>query len=466
MGAAGRARNGSADRPAGRATGRATGQAPVLGKTLSAELARRRRALMRTMGNDSIAIVPAAHPATRSRDSEYRYRQDSDFLYLTGFAEPEALAVLVPGRKAGQYLMFCRERDPEKETWHGRRVGVERAPQALGADDAFPIGDLDDILPGLLEGRRRVFHTLGRDAELDARLLGWLRRARSSRERTGANPDTVVSLDYHLHEMRLKKSRAELSTIRRAARITAAGHARAMRACRPGMREHELEAELAHEYVRHGAEHAFLPIVGGGANGCILHYTENAGTLDDGELVLIDSGAEYRGYAGDITRTFPVGGRFSEAQAELYSIVLEANLAAIEQVQPGNGWNAPHEAALRVLVRGLKELGLLKGTPAQLIRDEAYKPYYMHKTGHWLGLDVHDVGEYKVADEWRALEPGMVLTVEPGLYLGAKRGVPKRYRDVGIRVEDNVVVTSDGHEVLTGDVPKTIEGIESLMAER
>ena len=451
--------------PRRRAAARASGQVAGLGKTLSAELARRRRALMRTMGEDSIAIVPAAHPATRSRDSEYRYRQDSDFLYLTGFVEPEALAVIVPGRKAGQYLLFCRERDPDKETWHGRRIGVERAPQALGADDAFPIGDLDDILPGLLEGRRRVFHTLGRDVELDARLLGWLRRARSSRRRTGANPDTIVSLDYHLHEMRLKKSRAELALVRRAARITAAGHVRAMRRCRPGMREHELEAELTHEYVREGAEHAFLPIVGGGANGCILHYTENASTLDDGELVLIDSGAEYRGYAGDITRTFPVGGRFSEAQAELYSIVLEANLAAIDAVRPGVSWNAPHEAALRVLVKGLRSIGVLKGTPAQLIRDEAYKPYYMHKTRHWLGLDVHDVGEYKVADEWRELEPGMVLTVEPGLYLGDRRAIPKRFRNVGIRVEDDVVVTADGCEVLTDAVPKSIEGIESLMGE-
>ncbi len=438
----------------------------ALPKTWSAELARRRRALMRTMGNDSVAILPAALPATRSRDSEYRYRQDSDFNYLTGFGEPEALAVLVPGRKAGQYLLFCRERDPDKETWHGRRVGVERAPQMLGADDAFPIGDIDDILPGLLEGRRKVYHTLGRDPDFDARVLGWVARARSAKHRSAGDPDTFVSLDYHLHEMRLKKSRAELAVMRRAARITAAGHARAMRAARPGMREHELEAELAHEYVREGADHAFLPIVGGGANACILHYTENASVLDEGELVLIDSGAEYRGYAGDITRTFPVGGRFSDTQRELYGIVLQANLAAIDAVRPGAHWNAPHEAALRVLVRGLRDLGVLKGTPAQLLKDEAYKPYYMHKTGHWLGLDVHDVGEYKIADDWRELEPGMVLTVEPGLYLGDQRRVPKRLRNMGIRIEDNVVVTADGHEVITGDVPKDIDGIEALMAGR
>ena len=446
---------------------RKTDPAPVpFGKTQGAEYRRRRRTLMRLMGDDAIAVIPAARVAYRNRDSEYAYRPDSDFHYLSGFDEPDALLVLVPGRKAGEYLVFCRERDPEKETWHGRRLGVERAPAALGADDAFPIGDVDDILPGLLEGRREVYHTLGKDPLFDAQLLGWLNRARASRRRaTGGDPEVFVSLDYHLHEMRLHKSRVELATLRRAARISAAGHRRAMRAARPGMREYELEAELVAEYVRQGATHAFLPIVGGGANGCILHYTENRDELRDGDLVLIDSGAEHEKYAGDISRTFPVNGRFSEAQREVYDIVLAAQLAAIEAVRPNAHWNAPHEAAVKVLTRGLRDLGILKGRLDTLLRDEAHKPYYMHRTGHWLGMDVHDVGEYKIDEEWRVLEPGMVLTVEPGLYLGASRKVPKRYRDIGIRIEDDVVVTADGCEIITADVPKVPEEVEALMAE-
>ena len=374
--------------------------------------------------------------------------------------------MLVPNRRAGQYLMFCRERDPEKETWHGRRTGVERAPGLLGADDAFPITDVDDILPGLLEGRSAVYHTLGKDQSFDAQLLHWLGESRSPRRSKGGDPDAFISLDYHLHEMRVHKSRTELAALRRAAKISAAGHRAAMLATQPERHECEIEAELAAEYIRSGAEHAFLPIVGGGANGCILHYTENDDVLNDGDLVLIDSGAEYQGYAGDITRTFPVNGRFSDAQREVYEIVLEAQLAAIDAIREGAHWNAPHEAALKVLVRGLKSLGILKGSVASLLKEEAYKPYYMHRTGHWLGMDVHDVGEYKVGDEWRELKAGMVMTVEPGLYLGEHRSIPKRYRNIGIRIEDDVIVTPEVAEVTTADVPKTIADIESLMSER
>ena len=435
------------------------------GRSQGAEYRRRRRALMRVMGDDAIAVIPTARVSYRNRDSEHAYRPDSDFHYLSGFDEPEALIVLVPGRKAGEYLVFCRERDPEKETWHGRRIGVERAPAALGADDAFPIGDVDDILPGLLEGRRQVYHTLGKDQLFDVQLLGWLNRARSSRRvGAGGDPDVFVSLDYHLHEMRVHKSRAELATMRRAARISADGHRRAMRHVRPGMREHELEAELIGEYVRQGATHAFLPIVGGGANGCILHYTENRDVLRDGDLVLIDSGAEHARYAGDITRTFPVNGRFGEAQRKVHDIVLAAQLAAIEEVRPGNHWNAPHEAAVKVLTRGLRDIGVLKGRLDTLIRDEAYKPYYMHRTGHWLGMDVHDVGDYRLGDDWRVLEPGMVLTVEPGLYLGDSRRIPRPYRNIGVRIEDDVVVTADGCEIITAGVPKSADEIEAFMA--
>ena len=433
------------------------------GKSQGAELKRRRRALMRIMGDNSIAVIPAARAAVRSRDTEYPYRADSNLFYLSGFDEPDALMVLVPNRKAGQYLMFCRERDPEKETWHGRRLGVEDAPEALGADDAFPISDIDEILPGLLENKQSVFHTLGKDLAFDAQLLGWLNKARSSRNRDGGDPDSFISLDFHLHEMRVHKSRTEIGLMRKAAKLSAAAHARAMRAVRPGMREYELEAQLISEYRSQGADHAFLPIVGGGENGCILHYTENNDVLQDKELVLIDSGAEVNGYAGDITRTFPVGGKFSAAQKTVYNIVLEAQLAAIEAIKPGNHWNDFHDAAVKVLTRGLRDIGVLKGKLPKLLNDEAYKPYYMHRTGHWLGMDVHDVGEYKLNGEWRLLEPGMVLTVEPGLYLGNSRKIPKAYRNIGIRIEDNVVVTKQGCEVLTDDVPKSVVDIEAYM---
>lgn len=419
---------------------------------------------MRLVGEDGIAVIPAASATYRSRDTEHAYRPDSNFHYLSGFDEPEALMVLIPNRKAGEYLMFCRERDRLKETWNGRRLGVEQAPQALGADDAFPIDDIDDILPGLLEGKRSVYHTLGKDQAFDIRLLGWLKRARRTGRTAGNSPDIFVSLDYHVHEMRLQKSRAEIATLRQAARISADGHRRAMQAVRPGMREYELEAELIGEYTRRGATHAFLPIVAGGANACILHYTENRDTLVDGELVLIDSGAEHEKYAGDISRTFPVNGRFTAAQREVYDIVLDAQQAAIEAVRPGVSWNLPHEEAVKVLTRGLKSLGILAGRLDKLVRDEAFKPWYMHRTGHWLGMDVHDVGEYRIGDDWRELEPGMVLTIEPGLYLDASRKVPAAYRNIGIRIEDDVVVTASGCEVISGGVPKAADEIEALMA--
>jgi len=434
----------------------------IISKTLAAELKRRRRSLMRTMGDNAIAIIPAAREATRSRDTDYAYRQDSNFYYLSGFKEPEALMVLVPGRKAGQFLMFCRERDPLKETWHGRRLGVEQAPSALGADDAFPIGDIDDILPGLLEGRQFVYHTLGKDQLFDAQLLGWLNQARSSR-RDGADPDAFISLDYHLHEMRVQKSRQELILLKKAAKISANAHKRVMQICKPGMHEYQLEACLIHEYRTNNACHAFLPIVGSGENGCILHYTENTDELEDGTLVLIDSGAEFEGYAGDITRTFPVNGRFSKEQRAVYEVVLAAQLAAIKAVKPGNHWNDPHDAAVKALTQGLRELGILKGSVSSLLKDQAYKPYYMHTTGHWLGQDVHDVGEYKIDGNFRLLEPGMVLTIEPGLYLNDSRKIPKKYRNIGIRIEDDVVVTKKGHEVISADVPKTVQQIESVM---
>ena len=428
------------------------------------EFSRRRKQLMRMMGSDSIAIIPTAPMRTRNRDVEFPFRPDSDFYYLTGFAEPEAVAVLVPGRGHGEYLLFCRERDPQMETWTGRRAGTAGAVESWDADDAFPISDIDDILPGLLERCDRVFYTMGNDPAFDRRILEWVNRLRQGGRSGTRAPDEFISLEHLLHDMRLYKSRSEVRVMRTAAKVACSAHRRAMQACRPGMHEYEVEAELLHEFRRAGMEPAYPGIVGGGENGCILHYTATNSELLDGDLLLIDAGAEYDCYASDVTRTFPVNGRFSDAQSALYEVVLAAQLAAIKKVVPGNHWNDPHTAAVRVLTRGLIKLGILKGKPAELIRQEAYRRFYMHRTGHWLGMDVHDVGDYKVGGEWRVLEPGMVLTVEPGLYIPAgSRSVARKWWNTGIRIEDDVLVTKDGHEVLSAAAPKTVDEIESLM---
>jgi len=429
------------------------------------EFARRRKQLMHMMGADAIAILPTNPERTRNRDVEYPFRPDSDFFYLTGFPEPEAVAVLAPGRPHGEYLLFCRERDAEKEIWNGRRAGPEGAVERFGADDAFPFSDIDDILPGLLESRERVFYTMGAAPDFDQRLIGWVNGLRSQSRAGKQAPDEFVSLEHFVHDMRLYKSRAEVKVMRQAANIAARAHKRAMQVCRPGMVEYELEAEFLHEFRKAGGEPAYPSIVGGGENACILHYTENNAELRKGDLVLIDAGVEHQCYASDITRCFPVGGRFSKAQRAVYELVLDAQLAAIDEVYPGNTWNAPHDAAVKVLTRGLVKLGLLKGRTPTLIKDQAYRKYYMHRTGHWLGMDVHDVGDYKVGDAWRVLEPGMVLTVEPGLYIAAgTRGAARKWWNIGVRIEDDVLVTRDGHDVLSKNAPKTVDEIEALMA--
>jgi Xaa-Pro aminopeptidase len=430
------------------------------------EYERRRRRLMQMMGRDSIAILPTAPVVLRNRDVEYPYRPESDFFYLTGFEEPAAVAVLVPGRSGGEFILFCRERDPKMEVWTGARQGPEGVRAHFGADEAHIISAIDDVLPGLLENRGKVYYTMGSNPDFDQRITEWLKTIRR-KSRAGVHPpDEIVSLEHLLHEMRLFKSRSEVETMRRAAEISAAAHCRAMTACRPGMVEYQLEAEISHEFLRCGARsHAYPPIIGGGANACVLHYVENTETLRDGDLVLIDAGAEYRGYAADITRTFPVNGRFSAAQRAVYEVVLAAQHAAIAKVRPGNHWNEPHDAAVRALTQGLVKLGLLKGDVRSLIKGRAYQRFFMHRTGHWLGMDVHDVGDYKIGDSWRLLEPGMVLTVEPGLYIPAgSRGVAKKWWDIGIRIEDDVLVTRTGNEVLTRGVPKTVAEIEALMA--
>jgi len=430
----------------------------------SREFPRRRKRLMDMMGDESIAIIPTSGVRVRNRDVEYPFRGDSDFLYLTGFPEPEAVAVLIPDRSSGEYVLFCRERDEAMETWNGRRAGLEGACAKYGADDAFPITDLDDILPSLLEDRERIYYTMGQDQHFDQRVVGWVNQVRQKVRSGVYAPDEFIALNHLLHDMRLYKSRQEVQTMRRAARIAAEGHTRAMQVCRPGMMEYEIEAELLHQFMRRGARSpAYQPIVGGGANGCILHYNENTAELKNGDLLLIDAGAELDGYASDITRTFPVNGEFSPAQRQVYDVVLAAQLAAIKAVKPGHHWNDPHDAAVQALTEGLVELGILKGNVKKLIKDQAYTRYYMHRTGHWLGMDVHDVGDYKVDGQWRMLEPGMVLTIEPGLYFKPGKDVAKKWWNIGIRIEDDVLVTETGRDVLSQDAPKSADEIESLM---
>jgi Xaa-Pro aminopeptidase len=427
------------------------------------EFARRRRHLNELAGRGGIIVVPAVPERVRSRDTLFEYRPDSDLFYLTGFSEPEAVAVLVPGREQGEYLLFCRERDPERERWDGARCGPEAAVATFGCDDAFPIGDIEEILPGLIERSERVYYPMGTAPEFDQRLLGWIKVLNAKRQ-SGHAPSEIVALGHLLHEMRLFKSRAEVSAMAKAAHIAVGAHRRAMRACRPGLMEYELEAEYLHEFRRHGATCSYLPIVAGGANACVLHYRANDAELAAGELVLVDAGCEFKMYASDVTRTFPVSGRFSAQQRALYETVLAANLAATAKIVAGNHWNDPHDAAIKEITRGLRELGLLKGKLQVLLKQAAYREYFMHRTGHWLGMDVHDVGDYKIDEQWRLLEPGMALTVEPGLYIRANAKAPKAWRGIGIRIEDDVVVTKAEPHVLTAGLPKEIAAVEDLMA--
>lgn len=432
------------------------------------EFARRRARLIEQMAPESIAIVPSATERTRNRDVHYPFRQDSDFFYLTGFAEPDAVLVLIPGREHGESVLFCRERNPAKELWDGFLAGPEGAIEIFGLDDGFPVADIDEILPGMIEGKSRVYYSMGLDAQFDQRLMEWINVIRS-KVRSGAHPPgEFIALEHFLHDMRLIKSAAEIKLMEKAGQISAEAHCRAMKRCQPGVAEYQLEAELVHWFMENGARSPAYPsIVGGGANGCILHYIENSAALKDGDLVLIDAGCEYESYAADITRTFPVNGRFSDAQKALYQVVLDAQTAAIATIRPGNHWNHPHEAALRVLVEGLVALGLIKDmTVDEAIERETYKAFFMHRTGHWLGMDVHDVGDYKVGDAWRVLEPGMVMTVEPGLYVSpGNTEVDEKWRGIGIRIEDDVVVTREGARVLTDGVPKSVADIEGLMAQ-
>ncbi len=428
--------------------------------------ARRRRELMAMAGENAILILPAAPERIRSRDTHYPYRQSSDFWYLTGFEEPQAVLVLVPGRKHGEALLFCRERDRVREGWDGPRLGPEGAVEALGLDDAWDIEDIDDILPGLIEGRSRVWYHFGHDMEFDIKLMGWVNRVRAKMKMGDEPPHEFLALGHLLDEMRLFKDKDELLLMQYAADISVKAHQAAMRAARPGIHEYQLQAALEAVFRQHDACPAYGSIVGAGANACVLHYVTNRAAANAGDLVLIDAGAEYRGYAADITRTFPVDGRFTPAQRTLHDLVGKAQAAALAQALPGKPWAGIHQAAVEVLTDGLLSLGLLKGTLEENIREGHYQRFYRHKTGHWLGLDVHDVGEYRVEGESRILEPGMVLTIEPGLYVDADDGnVAAQWRGIGIRTEDDVLITADGHRVLTEGLARSADEIEAFMAE-
>lgn len=426
----------------------------------------RRRALMARLGEGGVAIIPAAGEVTRSRDTHFPFRQDSDFAYLTGFPEPDAVAVLAPGRAAGEYILFTRPRDPEREIWDGRRHGPEGACRHFGADEAHTLDDFDEVLPGLLAGRRDVHLALGDHAELDALVTGCVRRLRELSRRGAPAPECFVGLDASLHEQRLIKSAAELDQLRHAARVSALAHVEAMRMAKPGLHEWQLAARIHAIFAEHDMQPGYGSIVGAGDNACILHYVENRDALRAGDLVLIDAGGEYRGYTADITRTFPADGRFSAEQRAVYELVLAAQQAAIDVMRAGRPSDGAHLAATRLLTQGMVDLGWLAGDVDGLIEQGAQRRFYMHGTGHWLGMDVHDVGRYRIDDAPRPFEPGMVITVEPGLYVapGAK-GVDARWHGIGIRIEDDVVITTGEPEIITADVPKAVEAIEALMRE-
>jgi Xaa-Pro aminopeptidase len=423
---------------------------------------RLRRERLAQAAGAGVVVVPTAPERIRNRDTHYPYRFDSHFYYLTGFIEPEAVLVLV----AGKAILFCREKNPEREIWDGFRYGPAAARERFGFDEAHPIEELDARLPGLLENQPALYYPVGADAAWDARAMGWLNAVRAKARAGTAAPDRVQDVRSLVDEMRLVKDAQELAVMRRAARITAAAHRRAMQQARPGRNEYELEAELLHEFRRNGAQFpAYWPIVAGGPNACVLHYVFNDAPLRDGDLLLIDAGCELDGYAADLTRTFPVNGRFGAPQRDVYEVVLAAQRAAIAMVKPGQAWNDPHDAAVRVLAQGLLDLKLLSGTIDSVLEKETYKRFYMHRTGHWLGLDVHDAGEYKRAGKWRALAPGMTLTVEPGLYIRPADDVPAALHNIGVRIEDDVAVAEGGCEVLTAEAPKAVADIEALMRD-
>lgn len=430
------------------------------------EYASRRKDLMSMMADNSIAVIAAAPEKVRSKDTLYPYKQSTNFSYLCGFSEPYAVMLLIPNRSQGECILFCRDKDPLRETWDGLRLGPNKAKEVLAIDDAFPIDDIDDILPGLLEGKSNIYYSAGKDKSFDKQLIQWIDEVTIDKESDRKPCCEPVDLDHLLAELRLIKSAAEIKLMRKAAEISAEAHCRAMRLCKSGLYEYQLQAEIEHHFMMSGATSpAYTSIVGGGKNACILHYIENQAALKSGDLVLIDAGCEYQNYAADITRTFPVNGKFSPAQAAIYDIVLAAQKAAISTIAPGVTYDQANKAAIAVITQGLCDLGILNGDLDKLIAEGAYRDFYMHSVSHWLGMDVHDVGDYKINNQWRVYEAGMLLTIEPGIYIASdNQNVDQKWRGIGIRIEDDILVTKKGHEVLTDAVPKQRDQIESLMA--
>ncbi|MCD6038991.1 MAG: pepP [Gammaproteobacteria bacterium] len=428
------------------------------------EFSKRRKQLMRQIGSTGIVILAAAPLSLRNGDADYPYRQQSDFYYLTGFEEPEAVAILAPKRENGEFILFNRARNRNEEIWSGQRAGQQGACTEFGADEAYPIEQLTKKLPEFLTGRKEIHYTLGANRAFDDILLDACNKIRGKNDKPSL---TFLNLTQTVHEMRLIKSPAEIALMRKAAEITAQAHIQAMTVCRPGMKEYQLEAEIIYQFQKQGARYpAYSSIVGSGINSCTLHYVANNQIIADKNIVLIDAGCEYQYYASDVTRTFPANGCFTAEQCAIYEIVLAAQLAGIQSIRPDAEWCAPQNTIVKIITQGLIDLKLLKGPLDELIAKKAYSKFYMHGAGHWLGLDVHDVGQYKLDGKWRRMQPGMVLTVEPGIYIPAgTAGVPKRWHNIGIRIEDDVLVTSTGYEVLSQNVPKMIKEIEALMRQ-
>jgi Xaa-Pro aminopeptidase len=421
---------------------------------------------MRRMDQKSVAIIPAAHEATRSNDTQYRFRQDSDFYYLTSFEEPEAIAVIAPGREQ-KYTLFVRPRDPEQEIWVGRRAGVEGAKSEFGAQESFPIAEFDEKLHDILDGAENLYYRLGVNTDLDNRIIRKIAEMRALNRKPVHPPRTIIDPATIVHEMRVLKSPEEIELMQKAADIAAEAHVEAMKTVKPGMKEYEVEAQIEQVFRRRGAAGpSYTSIIGAGPNATVLHYINNDGELRDGELLLIDAGAEYKGYASDITRTFPINGRYTQGQREIYDLVLETQMSCVEMVRPGTTHDELKQHSVEMLTEGMVRLGLLKGKPADLIKEEKYKQFYMHGLGHLLGIDVHDVGIYYYDKQSRALEPGVVMTVEPGIYVAPDtKNVPEKYLGIGVRIEDDVLCTSNGPRVLTTKVPKDADEIEALMAK-
>lgn len=428
---------------------------------------KRREHVLKSINPAGIVIIPSAKERTRNGDALYPFRQNSDFYYLTGFDEPDAMLVLAPHRQEGEYILFNRSKDRAREIWDGPRVGQQDAKKEYLANEAYPIEDFKKMLPELLIGRKEIYYPIGTEKDLDRMMMHALNKVRQKVRGGYESPAAFIDIGTVIHEMRLLKSESEISVIQKAVDITGIAHEKAMRACRPGMNEYELEAEILYEFKRHGAkDFAYTPIVGSGENSCILHYVKNDRVIEDGDLVLIDAGCEYKNYAADITRTFPANGKFTKEQRAIYEIVLKSQLKAIELLAPGVPFIEAQTVIVKTITEGLLELGLLEGNAEDIIASQGYFPFYMHRSGHWLGLDVHDVGRYSSNNQWRKLEAGMVLTVEPGIYISETlTNVPSKWHRIGVRIEDDVLITEDGCKVLSATIPKTVEAIEEMMSQ-